>query len=894
MLSLRSGGPTAYFVTDPLSEGSAYSSIREVLRGAGLWGLYQGWQGKPYFASQGYLLNGWVVLLTLFAPVLALLGIARGFRSSNIRYLGVLLGISVIMGVAIYPVGDPTAIGHIYLWLYDHVFFFRAFRSNYKWVSLIAFCYALLLPRVASVSNPKTGSMSRALGRWIRGVIWLALFVVIGAYSFPFASGLVFTSSYKVGTIPSYWYRAATWLDSQPRGGRVLFLPMQGFSVYQWGSPLGDISQYLIKRPVLSPQIAAAVPSQTQAIFDLLGEAPSDRAIPFVKILNLFNVRYVVQRNDINWTYYGSPSPTEMKRFLGGQNELRLVRQFGKLSIYRVGHSLPGPLFSSRNIDSVVFDGSLIEALNAYHANVLTTFTSSELYTRHRIGVTSSSVWRGLTDVYGAGQVVFGNPQLAWVPNPPSVGQWLEMHFGERISLPKVTVIPRKDGSDAVPTVLDLVINGTRHAVPIDSEGRFVLSLHHTWASSIRITIARIGRGGPNVGISEVRIPGVTPNYVDKYPIMSGLRPVQYLFDLSGGRKYLIHEFRTRRSLRVQVSGRVRLSASATSRQLARLIHVKGIASITASGRWHNLAAYDPIWSIAGVPGMTWVGNSYNGVGQWIQFRFSSPRNIRSILLVGRNNGVDAEASSISVTVDGRAVSTQRLRWSAGVANVPINASGSSLRLTILSSFGGAISHNTGFDVEIPGITSVLSSGSSPIELNGSHVPIFQGSSRLEATVLEELLNRGVPFARWLSLSPGNQLFSVNGFSPLEIGTLQLAQGSRKSASLAPLAVYGASLDRLSSAWGDSHDRYLVLLNTYDSLWRAKVGSTTLGRQVLVDGYGQAWQSSVRAGRIRLTFDAGLSTGTWLWIWTSSLAGSALLGLIVRIVVRMRIEGDLK
>ena len=46
--AIRSGGGAAYFVTDPLSLDSSFSSFVQVLRLTGLWALNQGWDGAPY------------------------------------------------------------------------------------------------------------------------------------------------------------------------------------------------------------------------------------------------------------------------------------------------------------------------------------------------------------------------------------------------------------------------------------------------------------------------------------------------------------------------------------------------------------------------------------------------------------------------------------------------------------------------------------------------------------------------------------------------------------------------------------------------------------------------------------------------------------------------------
>ncbi|MHB1954945.1 MAG: alpha-(1-_3)-arabinofuranosyltransferase domain-containing protein, partial [Sulfobacillus sp.] len=403
--TIRAGGASAYFVTDPLTEGAANSSFRAVLRLSGLWALYQGWDGTPYYPAQGYLLSAPVVALTLLAPFATVLAMRRFWKDIRVKVLAALVMVAVPLAVSIYPAAHPSLTGQLYLWVYSHVFVFRAFRSTYKWVWLLAFAYALLVPTLLR-ALPFVGRQRYRLAQVLHVAAASTIACLLIGYGVPFGQVRVFPASYSLGSIPRYWYQATAWLDQQSGPGRVLFTPAQGFSNYDWGTPEGDIAPFLMQRPEITPTIGLAVSAHAQALLNLAGTAPTDPSVPFGKVLSLLGVRYVVQRNDVNWQYYGSPSPKEMRAFLDSQPYLRRVATFGKLDIYEVRsrpHSVVGVASA---VESVVSDQGFASSLAEWRPGTMARFGTASVENPAVRAFQSSSVWNGLTDQYG--------PQMAF------------------------------------------------------------------------------------------------------------------------------------------------------------------------------------------------------------------------------------------------------------------------------------------------------------------------------------------------------------------------------------------------------------------------------------------------------------------------------------------------
>lgn len=511
--SLRSGGTEFYFQTDPISLGASESSFREVLRLLGLWALYQGHKGVPYYPTQAYFASVPVLIGTMIGGLGVFASLLRTWADSRARFLAVLLVVAIPMAVSIHPVDTPTLTGVVYQWLFDSFLPFRSFRSNYKWVALIVLTYALLLPLVLSFKT----SRLRILGTVGTGAFLLANMVPF------FDPGLLFPPGYRLGNVPEYWHEAGRWLDGEEAPGRILFAPDQGFSVYTWGRPQGDIAPLMTERPVITSHIASGTNLGGQQLIALAGEAVQNPTIPYGSVLDLLGVGFVVQRNDVDWRYYDSVPPDQMREFLAAQPALRYERTFGMLDIYRVRRAATAPVAVSRGLAHITADGGLQGALNLFEPGTLAVFDEPKI-SNHALASVRASSTRGDTPSDAEPILALdGDRGSAWMPRQEEDrDQWLDLRFSRPVALQGVQVVVRPNESGVLPHVLQVSADATTKEVPVGPGGIARFGFEGSRSDSLRVGLSPGNERGA-AGISELIIPGLPSTALEYRPPSNGL-----------------------------------------------------------------------------------------------------------------------------------------------------------------------------------------------------------------------------------------------------------------------------------------------------------------------------------------------------------------------------------
>lgn len=497
--SLRSGGTEVFFQTDPISIGASESSFREVFRLLGLWALYQGYKGVPYYPTQNYFASVPGVIATMLGTLTVFWAFLRTWTDPRTKALALLLVVSVPMAVSIHPVDAPTVTGVAYQWLFDTFLPFRSFRSNYKWVAPIVLVYALLVPLVVC----STSRRLQALGGAVAGAFVLANMVPF------FNPGLVFPPGYRLGNLPGYWRDAGRWLDAQPGPGRVLMTPSQGFSVYTWGRPLGDIAPLVTDRPVVTPNIAPGTTAGGRQLIALAGEAARDPSIPYASVLNLLDVGFVVQRNDVDWSYYDSAPPERMRDFLRAQPGLRFERSFGMLDVYRVRRAPVGPVATARRPAHITADGGLRRAIGLFQPGALAVFAEPDLSNAGLASIRASSTSGNPSGDAGMLRALDGSQGTAWTPAAArGTDQWLELRFAQPRSLREVQVVVQPNAVGARPLGLKVSDGTLTKQVRLDPDGVARFDLGGEPSRLLRIEVPAEGPGGA-AGIAEVVVPGL-------------------------------------------------------------------------------------------------------------------------------------------------------------------------------------------------------------------------------------------------------------------------------------------------------------------------------------------------------------------------------------------------
>lgn len=873
LASLRESGADSYLLTDPIEVGGSRSSFREVFRLTGLWALYVGYNGTPYYASQPWLLHRFVVAATIGVPFAALVGMWRAWSRRPTRVAAGLLAISVPMAVSIYPPSDPSATGHVYRWLHDNFFAFQAFRSNYKWVSIVAL--ALVLLGAASQISLPTKSGSR-----FAAVTLATLTVGVFAFVAPFTSQTVLAREFRIGTIPDYWEAAGSWLDEQSGGGRVLLTPHQGYSVYSWGRPLGNIAPLVTKRPVVEDRIAIGTNAEGRELVGLTTRAVSDSSIDFVKVLQLLDVRWVLQRNDVDWAFYSSPSPAQMRAFLEQQPRLSLVRSFGMLDVYEVAQSGSARLQEASNLLDIATDGGLPTALAAYTDGTLARFRHAS----QRINVISanaSSSFGGTEDFAGK-RAVDGDPATAWVPaRNRGVGEILTVELPEARRLGRVEISARVNGLDTTPSMVAIEAAQERREVELDETGRGFTEFGDARAQEMTVQIKEVrSGGGDNVGLAEVSIQGA--------PAQELVLPKVGELENSAPRAVLNYEEDPLPARRVEVGetgfNRLELLAEldpeTSDATLAAHLGLEGVKAIRASSRFGSRATSSPYFAFDGNKKTAWIVDSPNGTGEQVEVDFSGPRDIPSVALTSPASHPPVPVV-IEVVVDGQPARISEVVGGAGArSEILVRRRGARLQLRVLHVGPHDDSFRVGFsEIEVPGLTRQEVPLAAPsLAINGAEVDLRLTG---DDTVAGVLAGGSARFAANLQLQPGAHVITSARTPPWRLKRVELRGGASDDAALlraVPARSAGDTVvaaTRLRTTTG-----FVRLAESYDPLWKCL--ECERPRPIgPVNGYANAWSIRPSLSKPKFVFDQGPSVLAWALVGGFGFGALTLLAVVM-------------
>jgi hypothetical protein len=149
--------------------------------------------------------------------------------------------------------------------------------------------------------------------------------------------------------IPNYWNQATDWLNNQTGEFKILVTPPDDFyqMPYNWGYYGTDnFLEQLIQKPIISTYYTYSYktnPDSTLNLQELQSTIKYNRTAEFKAFLDLLNVKYILQRNDVYYNFTGRNiiSPDEMQTFLTQQPYIHLAQKFGQLYIYEYTEPKP-------------------------------------------------------------------------------------------------------------------------------------------------------------------------------------------------------------------------------------------------------------------------------------------------------------------------------------------------------------------------------------------------------------------------------------------------------------------------------------------------------------------------------------------------------------------------
>ena len=133
--------------------------------------------------------------------------------------------------------------------------------------------------------------------------------------------------------IPHYWSQAGDWLTAHQGHQNALLVPGASSAQYKWGSPLDEPLEVVGSTSLLwNDVIPLGSNGSTQTLTAV--EQTLDYGISppgFGQFLSREGIKYVIERNDLDWTATGAPPPAQVHQVLSETAGLTEVASFGPM-----------------------------------------------------------------------------------------------------------------------------------------------------------------------------------------------------------------------------------------------------------------------------------------------------------------------------------------------------------------------------------------------------------------------------------------------------------------------------------------------------------------------------------------------------------------------------------
>lgn len=346
---------------DWLDPVSTNTSILNVLRLQGAWDWYAGWQGEPYVpAAHPYQHNPFYLFWSLLVPITAFSALL--VRDRRLRpYIIFFAGLSLV-GL-LFSAGSHEPTGRLYRWLVERIPFLSIYRSPwYKFSTWVVLGYSILggvtLMALADYLSRQSGKVFR-----LQAIYGLTALFIVGnlIYSSGLVMGRVFPKQSERKrlhsahiTFPDYFFRSADWANRQTGDWRIMQLPAQPAFNYHWGlGTLMDMTIFSFRQPTLWwPEQTGSGPAKEgseRLVKEVYDQIYYGSGRHLNRLLGLLNVRYLLQKDDIDYSFYGTKDSPEFISERLAKLDLQLAHQEGPWRFFQVPDDEQRPLIFSAN-----------------------------------------------------------------------------------------------------------------------------------------------------------------------------------------------------------------------------------------------------------------------------------------------------------------------------------------------------------------------------------------------------------------------------------------------------------------------------------------------------------------------------------------------------------------
>lgn len=312
-----------------------------------------GWEDKNYF-PYNFKYNS-LILLIVFVPTLLALGANLLKKKRDLITIYFLI-VAVLILFICKGLHQPFSQTHLLLYKLPGFWLFREPAS--KFLNILIIVYSIL---IAIAGNELYSFLLNRYNYFRKKllcskIIIFVLMIIIIVIPFPLWTGEVIPDKGRPVLppahvkIPNYWMEMK---KSQFRD-KVLVLPNNDYYQvpYRWGMYAADtLPEEAINSDVVKLYDHVEGYTQFGGNYYWLTRVVLERMrgnndIDLKRVLSLLGVKYIIQRNDVDYRFPGRDilSPREIKAVLKQEKSIKLIRSEGALDIYKINEKdwMPG------------------------------------------------------------------------------------------------------------------------------------------------------------------------------------------------------------------------------------------------------------------------------------------------------------------------------------------------------------------------------------------------------------------------------------------------------------------------------------------------------------------------------------------------------------------------
>lgn len=293
--------------------------------------------GKIYLTTP-YMIMPWLLSFTVF------IGLIKGFYSKNVAFWSVIFVIIVFLSK-----GAAEPFSKLYILGFTNFYPLGIIRNPFEkigilmpFLSSILFAFGILW--LFNFFKNRIGS---------NGSFFLITILVfaLAVFSFPMFTGGVLGNPTNPGyvKVPDDIGKADKWIKSQKTEGKILHLPLSWNEdvKYRWEhgySGLDPNALLFTSLPSISHGFSLKALDNELALLSLIfSKQYSGYKVQTLKLLQDFDVRFVVLHKDTDWLGDGLYDPLEAEQSLNGLDFVEKKVQFGNLIIYEIKNEFYQP-----------------------------------------------------------------------------------------------------------------------------------------------------------------------------------------------------------------------------------------------------------------------------------------------------------------------------------------------------------------------------------------------------------------------------------------------------------------------------------------------------------------------------------------------------------------------